>query len=45
MKMKYEAHEYFPLMLQRYGLPPRMIFDGYKEQVEGDFSHKCKEDG
>ena len=33
------------LMFQRDVLPPRMIVDGSKEQVEGDFSRECKEYG
>ena len=45
MKRKSEAHEYLPLMFQRDGVPPRMIVDGSKEQVEGDFARECKEYG
>ena len=42
MKSKSEVHEAFSLMFHKYGVPPRMIFEGSKEQVEGDFSRECK---
>ena len=42
---KSKAHEALSLMFQRDGVPPQMIVDGSKEQVEGDFARKCKKYG
>ena len=42
MKRKFGAHE---ALFQRDDVPPWMIVDGSKKQVEGDFARKCKEDG
>jgi hypothetical protein len=43
LKQKGEAHEVLLLMFKRDGVPPEMILDGSKEQVEGAFKHKLKE--
>jgi hypothetical protein len=43
LKQKGEAHEALLLVFKRNGLPPKMILDGSKEQVEGVFRHKLKE--
>ena len=45
IESKSESHEAFYLMFQIDGVTPRMIFDGSKEQVGGDFARKCKEAG
>ena len=45
MKSKSEAHESLSLMFQRDAVPPLMIVDGLKDQVEVNFSRKCKEYG
>ena len=45
MKNNSESHEDFSLMFQRDGVPPRMIVDGFKEQVVGDFARRFKECG
>ena len=45
MKRKSESHEALSLMFHRDDVPPSMAVDVLKEQVEGDFSRKCKEDG
>ena len=37
MKEKSEAHETLSLVFQRDGVPPKMIMDGAKEQVQGQF--------
>jgi hypothetical protein len=43
MKTKGEAHEGLSLLLQRDGAPPKMIMDGAKEQISGEFKRKCKQ--
>jgi hypothetical protein len=43
LKQKADAHEALSLMFKRDGVPPEMILDGSKEQVEGVFRHKLKE--
>ena len=35
LKQKGEAHEVLLLMFKHEGIPPKMILDGSKEQVEG----------
>ena len=42
MKRKSEGYESLSFVFQRYGAPPRIIVDGLKEQVEGDFARKFK---
>jgi hypothetical protein len=37
---KGEAHETFSLLFHRDGVPPTMVFDGSKEQCQGDFKRK-----
>jgi hypothetical protein len=43
LKQKGEAHEALLLILRHDGVPPKMILDGSKEQVEGVFRRKLKE--
>jgi hypothetical protein len=43
LKRKGEAHEALSLMFKHDGVPPEMILDGSKEQVEGAFKRKLKE--
>ena len=43
MKKKPEAHEALSLVFSRDGVPPRMVIDGSKEQMLGDFSKKCRQ--
>jgi hypothetical protein len=43
LKQKGEAHEALSFMLKHEGIPPKMILDGSKEQVKGNFRHKLKE--
>ena len=38
-----EAHDYLSLLFQRYGVPPKMIVDGSKEQTLGKFKRKVAE--
>ena len=45
MKSKSEAHESSSILFQRDAVPPLMIVDGLKDQVEGNFALKCKESG
>jgi hypothetical protein len=45
MTRKGEAHETLSLLFHRDGVPPTMVFDGSKEQCQGDFKRKlCKAD-
>jgi hypothetical protein len=45
MTRKGEAHETLSLLFHRDGVPPTMVFDGLKEQCQGDFQRKlCKAD-
>jgi hypothetical protein len=42
---KGEAHETLSLLFHHDGVPPTMVFDGLKEQCQGDFKRKlCKAD-
>ncbi len=43
LKQKGNAHEALLLMFKRDGVPPEIILDGSKEQVEGAFKRKLKE--
>ena len=43
IKAKSEAHHALSLLFQRDGAPPRMIMDGAKEEIEGEFKRKCRE--
>jgi hypothetical protein len=43
LKQKGEAHEVLSHMFKHDGVPPEMILDSSKEQVEGAFKHKLKE--
>ena len=45
MAKKGGAHEVLSLLFQRYGVPPKMIFDGSKEQNMGNSKHKVSEAG
>jgi hypothetical protein len=40
MTRKGEAHETLPLLFHCDGVPPTMVFDGLKEQCQGDFKRK-----
>ena len=40
-----DAHEALSLLFQRYGVPPKMIVDGSKEQTLGNFKRKVAEAG
>ncbi len=42
LKGKGEAHKALLLMFKHDGIPPKMILDGSKEQVEGVFRRKLK---
>ncbi len=45
MTRKGEAHETLSLLFYRDGVPPTMVFDGFKEQCQRDFKRKlCKAD-
>jgi hypothetical protein len=45
MTRKGDAHETLSLLLHLDGVPPTMVFDGSKEQCQGDFKRKlCKAD-
>jgi hypothetical protein len=45
MTRKDEAHETLSLLFYRDGVPPTMVFDGSKEQCQGDFKRKlCEAD-
>jgi hypothetical protein len=45
MTRKGEAHETLSLLFHRDGVPPTMVFEGLKEQCQGDFKRKlCKAD-
>ncbi len=44
MAKKGVAHEILPLLLQQDGIPPVMIMDGSKEQTQGKFRHKLRQD-
>jgi hypothetical protein len=43
MTKKSETHDTLSLMFHRDGVPPTMIFDGSKEQADGNFKHKLRE--
>jgi hypothetical protein len=43
LKQKGEAHEALSLMFKHDGIPPKMILDSLKDQVEGVFRLKLKE--
>ena len=43
IKAKSEAHHALSLLFQRDGAPPRMIMDGAKEEIGGEFKRKCRE--
>ena len=45
MANKGDAHEDLYLLFQRYGVPPKMIVDGLKDQTLGDFKRKVAESG
>ena len=45
MAKKGDGHEALYLLFQRYGVPPKMIVDGSKEQNLGDFKRKVEEAG
>jgi len=45
MQKKSQAHEALSLLHQREGVPNVMIMDGSKEQVMGQFRHKCRQAG
>ena len=40
---KGKAHEALSLVFQRDGVPPRMVADNSKEQIEKSFKRKCRE--
>ena len=40
MANKGDAHEALSLLVQRYGVTPKIIVDGSKEQTMGDFKRK-----
>ena len=44
-KRRSGAREALSLMFHRDGVPPWIIVDGSKDQLEGDFARKCKEYG
>ncbi len=45
MTRKSEAHETLSLLFHCDGLPPTMVFDGLKEQCQGNFKRKlCEAD-
>ncbi len=43
MTRKGEAHETLSLFIHHDGVPPTMVFDGSKEQCQGDFKRKLRE--
>ena len=43
MKKKSDAHEALSLLFARDGVPNKMIMDGAKEQIMGEFRRKCRE--
>ena len=43
MEHKSDAHESLSLLFHRDGVPPKMVFDGAKEEVRGKFKKKCGE--
>lgn len=45
MRKKSQAHEALSLLFQREGVPNVMIMDGAKEQIMGQFRHKCRQAG
>ncbi len=45
MRKKGKAHEGLSLLFQRDGVPNAIICDGSKEQVQGQFCHKCNQAG
>ncbi len=40
MTRKCEAHKTLSLLFHRDEVPPTMVFDGWKEQCQGDFKRK-----
>ena len=40
-----DSNEALALFFQWYGVPPKMIVEGSKDQNLGDFKHKVAEDG
>ena len=40
MKKEVDAHEYFPLSFNRYGVPHNMVMGGPKDQTIGSFRKK-----
>ena len=45
MAKKGDVHEALSLLFQHDGVPPKIIFDGSKEQTLGTFKHKVSEAG
>ena len=43
MAKKGDTHENLYLLFKRYVVTPKMIVDGYKEQISGKFNKKLKE--
>ena len=41
MKKKIDTHKALPLLFQCMGVPGKIIVDGSKEQVLGNFQKKC----
>jgi hypothetical protein len=42
---KSEAHKALLLLYQQEGIPNFMVMDGLKEQLLGNFCHKCRQAG
>ena len=45
MKRRWEARETLSLLFARDGVPNVMVMDGAREQVMGEFRHKCRQAG
>ena len=45
MQSKSQAHEALSMLHQQVGVPNVMIMDGSKEQILGQFWHKCQQAG
>jgi transposase len=45
MGKKSDAHEALSLLFARDGVPSKLIIDGSKEQIAGNFKRKCREAG
>ena len=45
MAKKGDAHEDLYMLFQRYGVPPKIIVDGSKDQTLGNFKRKVAEAG